>query len=360
MSSENAVFDRAYADASSARCAWAVRAASPAELIAKLGLVGSGDRLVAFADDPGSFSRHLGWHGLAFASDPSAGSFSRASLDAPRAADAPDGAACARASYAYASGACPGRLIWYADMLAGAGLRVPELRELGRAARMEGALLVVGNTVPTSACCRPLELGAHVVLEGLAPCGLPGAHAVAVGRSVARRGRHQVADPAAEDAYRMLVRALGEPGADAPASCCVDGAGSARAAAALPRLLGELQPRVDAARAVAEYLSCHPRVGRVCYPGLATHPDRAHAAAVLMHGFGPCLSFAPLGGDRVRAAAAAGAVVRLLSEAFGEDALSARSGELADGVPYVRLRLGSADPLDVVDALDAAIRRVEP
>ena len=156
MASDNAGFEAAYVQAASARCAWVSRAASSAELIAKLGLMGAGDRLVACADDPDAFERHLGWHGLSLIADPSPDAFiaaGAAAVGVPAASDTAE--PFARASYAYAAGACPGRTFWYVDMLCGPVLRVADVRALGRAARMAGVTLIVGNSVPTVACCRP-------------------------------------------------------------------------------------------------------------------------------------------------------------------------------------------------------------
>lgn len=358
MASDNAGFEGAYAQAASARCAWVSRAASSAELIAKLGLMGAGDRLVACADDPDAFERHLGWHGLSLIADPTPDAFiaaGAAAVDGPAASDAAE--PFARASYAYAAGACPGRVFWYVDMLCGPVLRVADVRALGRAARMAGATLIVGNSVPTVACCRPLELGAHVAVEDLSPLGCPGCLVVSVGRSVARRGRHQVADPAAEDAYRMLARSLGEPGGVVPSSRRLPEDPLLHAASSLPVLLDVLQPRMDAARAVAEYLACHPRVGRVSYPGLSSHPDRGHAANVLIHGFGTRVSFTLLGGERSREAAEVESLRAALRHRFGPHELSVDLAEGPGGVPRIILDVCSDDALGVIDGLDGCLRR---
>lgn len=358
MASDNAGFEGAYAQAASARCAWVSRAASSAELIAKLGLMGAGDRFVACADDPDAFERHLGWHGLSLIADPTPDAFIAAgatAVDGPAASDAAE--PFARASYAYAAGACPGRAFWYVDMLCGPVLRVADVRALGRAARMAGATLIVGNSVPTVACCRPLELGAHVAVEDLSPLGCPGCLVVSVGRSVARRGRHQVADPAAEDAYRMLARSLGEPGGVVPSSRRLPEDLLLHAASSLPVLLDVLQPRMDAARAVAEYLACHPRVGRVSYPGLSSHPDRGHAANVLIHGFGTRVSFTLLGGERSREAAEVESLRAALRHRFGPHELSVDLAEGPGGVPRIILDVCSDDALGVIDGLDGCLRR---
>ena len=47
----------------------------------------------------------------------------------------------------------------------------------------------------------------------------------------------------------------------------------------------------DAAQVVAAYLSCHPRVGAVRYPGLKTDPSFARATSQLVGGFGPYVDY---------------------------------------------------------------------
>jgi cystathionine beta-lyase/cystathionine gamma-synthase len=83
------------------------------------------------------------------------------------------------------------------------------------------------------------------------------------------------------------------------------------AAYLLIRGLKTLEPRVERqganAMAVAKFLARHPKVKRVHYPGLTSHPDYALARRQ-MHGFGSMLAFDLKGGlaaarrfcDRVR------------------------------------------------------------
>lgn len=71
------------------------------------------------------------------------------------------------------------------------------------------------------------------------------------------------------------------------------------AAALLERGLKTLALRVErqnrTAQAVAEFLACHPRIERVWYPGLSSHPDYP-IAAEQMTGYGGVVSFEVAGG----------------------------------------------------------------
>ena len=69
-------------------------------------------------------------------------------------------------------------------------------------------------------------------------------------------------------------------GADVVVSSCAVSAASHRAAS-------------DVAQAFAAYLSCHPAVAEIRYPGLKSDPSFAVAAQVLVGGFGPLISWRP-------------------------------------------------------------------
>ena len=49
----------------------------------------------------------------------------------------------------------------------------------------------------------------------------------------------------------------------------------------------------DVAQAFAAYLSCHPAVAEIRYPGLKSDPSFTVAAQVLVGGFGPLISWRP-------------------------------------------------------------------
>ena len=129
--------------------AWALRAGSrEARLVAAphvpaalslLGIVRPGDRLVAFADDfADAFARGFDGCDVVLVGEPSAAVFSAASegFNASFDAEGP-------------------HLWWFVNTIGGFGLRVPDLRALGRAAREAHALLVVANTVAAFGC-RPV------------------------------------------------------------------------------------------------------------------------------------------------------------------------------------------------------------
>lgn len=322
--------------------AWALRAgAREARLVAAshvpaalslLGIVRPGDRLVAFADDfADAFARGFECCDVAMVEEPSVAAFTAASegFDASFEVEGP-------------------HLWWFVNSIGGFGLRVPDLRALGRAAREAHALLVVDNTVAGVFGCDPLRLGAVLSLEALdRVCAGEAPHklvAISVARSQLKR--HRV-DVAAECAHALL-EGCGLVKLDLPA----DEAGVLERG--LDSLDARMQAHFDRARALAEYLAANEMVHAVRYPGLSSHPDHAVATGILEHGFGPAVEFDLIersAGDlfdalpgEFRTSPAGGATTRL----------SAPRGKQGS---TIRLFAGTDDPLVVASTLDNALRK---
>lgn len=321
--------------------AWALRAgAREARLLAashvpaalsQLGIVCPGNRLVAFADDfADAFARGFDGCDVAMVGEPSVAAFAAASdgFDASFDAEGP-------------------HLWWFVNSVGGFGLRVPDLRALGRAARGAHALFVVDNTVASAFGCDTLRLGAALSLEALDRVCAGEAPRKFVAVSVARSQlkRHRV-DAAAECAHALL-EGRGLAKLDMPA----DEAGVLERG--LSSLDVRMQAHFDRARALAEYLAANEMVCNVRYPGLSSHPDHAVATGILEHGFGPAVEFDLIersAGDffdalpgEFRTSPAGGATTRL----------SATRGKQGS---TIRLFAGTDDPLIVTATLDNALR----
>lgn len=323
--------EEAWALRSSAREARLVAAPHVPAALSLLGIVLPGDRLVAFADDfADAFTRGFDGCDVVLVGSPSADAFAAASegFDASFDAEGP-------------------HLWWFVNSIGGFGLRVPDLRALGRAARETHALLVVDNTVAGVFGCDPLRLGAVLSLEALDRVCAGKAPRKLVAASVARSQlkRHRV-DAAAECTYALL-EGCGLAKLNLPA----DEAG------VLERGLSSFNTRIqahfDRARALAEYLAANEMVRNVRYPGLSSHPDHAVATGILEHGFGPAVEFDliersaddlfdTLPGE-FRTSPAGGATTRL----------SAPRGKQGS---TIRLFAGTDDPLIVAATLDNALR----
>lgn len=296
-----------------------------------LGIVRPGDRLVAFADDfVDAFAHGFDACDVAMVGEPSVAAFAAASegFDASFDAEGP-------------------HLWWFVNSIGGFGLRVPDLRALGRTARETHALLVVDNTVAGVFGCDPLRLGAVLSLEALDRVCAGKAPRKLVAASVARSQlkRHRV-DAAAECAH-VLFAGCGASALDL----------SAEETDVLERGLSSLNVRMqahfDRARALAEYLVANEMVRNVRYPGLSSHPDHAVATGILEHGFGPAVEF-----DRIELSAgelfdALPGEFRTSSAGGAATRLSAPRGKQGS---TIRLFAGTDNPLVVASALDNALR----
>ena len=321
--------------------AWAARAgAREARLVAalhvpaalsQLEIVRPGDRLVAFADDfADAFASGFDGCDVVMVGEPSVEAFAAAS-----------------GGFAGSFDAEGPHLWWFVNSIGGFGLRVPDLRALGRAAREAHALLVVDNTVASAFGCDSLRLGSALSLEALDRVCAGDAPRKLVAVSVARSQlkRHRV-DAAAECAHALL-EGCGLIALDL----------SSDEAEALEHGLDTLDTRMqahfDRARALAEYLAANEMVRNVRYPGLTSHPDHAIATGILEHGFGPAVEFDLIEcsageffsilPDEFRTSPAGGATTRL----------SAPRGKQGS---TIRLFAGTDDPLVVASTLDNALR----
>ena len=299
--------------------------------LSQLGIVRLGDRLVAFADDfADAFAHGFDACDVVLVGSPSADAFTAASenFDASFDAEGP-------------------HLWWFVNSIGGFGLRVPDLRALGRAAREAHALLVVDNTVASAFGCDPLRLGAALSLEALDRVCAGDASRKLVAVSVARSQlkRHRV------DAAAACTYALFEDCGLATLNLPADEAGVLERG--LDSLNTRMQAHFDRARALAEYLAANEMVCNVRYPELSSHPDHAVATGILEHGFGPAVEFDliersagelfdALPGE-FRTSPAGGATTRL----------SAPRGKQGS---TIRLFAGTDNPLIVAATLDNALR----
>lgn len=323
--------EEAWAARTGARGARLVAASHVPAVLSQQGIVCPGDRLVAFADDfADAFANGFDGCDVVLVGSPSADAFAAASEGFHASFDA-EGS----------------HLWWFVNSIGGFGLRVPDLRALGRVAREARALLVVDNTVASAFGCDPLRLGAVLSLEALDRVCAGKAPRKLVAASVARSQlkRHRV-DAAAACAHALL-EGRGLVKLNLPA----DEAG------VLERVLDSLDTRMqahfDRARALAEYLAANEMVRNVRYPGLSSHPDHAVATGILEHGFGPAVEFDLIERsagelfdalpDEFRTSPAGGPITRL-STPRGKQGST------------IRLYAGTDDPLIVAATLDNALR----
>jgi cystathionine beta-lyase/cystathionine gamma-synthase len=160
----------------------------------------------------------------------------------------------------------------YAETPTNPMMRLCDLAAAAEVARRANAVLVVDNTFATPYFQRPLELGADIVLHSTTKY-LNGHSDMVGGMLVATR------DDLAERLGFIQNAAGAVPG---PFDCwlCLRGT----------KTLALRMRQHDAnARRIAEWLTHHPKVERVYYPGLPSHPQH-DLACRQMKGFGGMVS----------------------------------------------------------------------
>ncbi len=192
---------------------------------------------------------------------------------------------------------------------------IADLEALGKLAAAKGVPLMVDSTFATPYLCRPIEWGATLVVHSATK--FIGGHGTSIGGVVVDSGEFDfstfptIADPSPSyhglrfydtfGHYGFLVKLRAETLRDTGA--CLSPTNAFMLLQGLETLSVRMDRHVANAQAVAEFLEAHPKVSRVHYAGLASHPHHALAKKYLPKGPGAVLSFelaAPA--DQARAA----------------------------------------------------------
>lgn len=185
----------------------------------------------------------------------------------------------------------------YLETIGNPRLDVPDLREVARVAHEAGLPLIVDNTLATPYLCRPLDLGADVVIHSTTKYF--GGHGAAVGGVVIDGGRFDWGGPRFQD-FRPFVERKGPLAlldriwreqhinfgtTPSPFHSYLTVLGLDTLALRLERIMS------NAAR-LAAFLENRPEVKWVNYPGLAGHPCRETAKRQFQgRGFGGLITF---------------------------------------------------------------------
>ena len=235
------------------------------------------------------------------------------------------------------------RLVWV-ETPSNPLLAIADIAAIARVAHEAGALCACDNTFATPVLQSPLALGADLVMHSTTKY-LSGHSDVTGGVIVARRG-----DGFFERVRQVQVYGGGVP---SPFDCWL-----------IRRSIRTLPYRVRAhsehALAVATFLTGHPRVEAVHYPGLPSHPGH-DVARRQMAMFGGMLSFQVRGGreEALRVAAGAKIITRATSLGGVESLIEHRASIEQPGTKtpqnLLRLSVGLEHPDDLIDDLTQAL-----
>jgi cystathionine gamma-lyase len=164
------------------------------------------------------------------------------------------------------------RMIWV-EIPTNPMLTLVDLNAVVQAARANDLLVAVDNTFASPYLQRPLEFGADIVVHS-ATKYLSG-HSDVVGGAVV------VNDSQLADRIGYLQNAIGAIASPFDSFLALRG---------LKTLALRMQRHCENAQKIASWLEPHPKVERVLYPGLASHPQHELAAKQML-GFGGMITF---------------------------------------------------------------------
>ncbi len=230
-------------------------------------------------------------------------------------------------------------------------LKLVDLEMVAAVARKRGILTVADNTFATPWAQRPLEHGFDIVLHS-ATKYLNGHSDIVGGIAIAK-------DEALGEQLTFLQNAIGS--ISSPFDCFLVTRG-------LKTLALRMRQHSDNALAVAAWLEAHPKIERVYYPGLPSHPQHALARRQ-MDGFGGMVSVYLKGGlEETRRFLERCRIFTLAESLGGVESLISHPAIMthASVPPEVRREIGISDNLvrlsvgiedvdDLLADLDAAL-----
>ena len=234
-------------------------------------------------------------------------------------------------------------------------LRIVDIRAVAQAAHAVGALVAADNTFLSPVWQQPLALGADIVMHSTTKY-LNGHSDVVGGAVIAKSGElHQQ--------LAWWANAIGVTGAPFDSFMTLRGMRSLHA---------RMRVHAENTLAVVAALQGHPAVGRVFYPGLASHPGH-ELARRQQSAFGAMLSFELAGGEAAVRAFLDGLETFTLAESLGgveslvahpvtmtHAGMDAEARQRAGiGPGLLRLSVGIESPEDLVADLAAGLQRAQ-
>ncbi|MEX2603681.1 MAG: aminotransferase class I/II-fold pyridoxal phosphate-dependent enzyme, partial [Gracilimonas sp.] len=235
------------------------------------------------------------------------------------------------------------KLVWL-ETPSNPRLLITDVKNVSKLAKEKGALVVVDNTWPTPYNMRPLELGADISVHSTTK--YLGGHSDILGGAVITKSNEELFEK-----IRLIQRVQGA--VPSPRDCWL----LSRSIRSFPY---RMRAHNENARKVADFLSKHPKVKTVYYPGLESHPGHEIAKAQ-MDDFGGMISFLFDGGEKeavqivgkselITAATSLGGI-----ESIWEHRKSSEGSESPTPENLIRLSVGLEHPDDIIADLKQAL-----
>ena len=184
----------------------------------------------------------------------------------------------------------------FVETIANPCTQIADLEGIGECCRQHGLLYVVDNTMTSPWLFQPKQVGAGLVVNSLTKY-LAG-HARALGGAITDTGlfdwtqfsnlypQYCQGDEALWGITQISKKGLRDTGASLSAEAAHN------IAVGMETLALRLDRACDNARQLAQMLKAHPRVNKVYYPGLKSHPEHSRAVR-LFRAPGALMSFEP-------------------------------------------------------------------
>ena len=178
-------------------------------------------------------------------------------------------------------------------------LKITDIEAMAAISKEHGIYFGVDSTFATPVFLRPLELGADIVMHSTTKY-LSGHNQIIGGIVVTNRDDIR-------DQLKFIQKTIGA--VSSPFDCWLTLLG-------LKTLSLRMARHAENAQKVAGFLEAHPKVAKVIYPGLASHPQHDIAKAQ-MSGFSGMISFELTGGIAAGKAVMNGVELASLAESLG-------------------------------------------
>ena len=279
----------------------------------------------------------------------------------------------------------PNTRLLIAETIGNPGLEVLDIPKVADIAHAAGIPLVIDNTFASPYLCRPIELGADIVMHSITKW--IGGHGIAIGGALVDGGRFDYRAsgkfPAITEPYAgyhgivfgeefgpaaFIMRARTEGLRDFGA--CLSPTNAFHLLQGIETLPLRMQRHMENTVAVVEFLSKHQAVEWVLHPSLPSHPDFELAKRLLPRGAGAIISCGIKGGraagrkfiEALRLAShlanvgdAKTLVIHPASTTHQQmDAAQLKAAGL--GEELVRLAVGIEAAVDIIDDLAQALR----
>lgn len=175
----------------------------------------------------------------------------------------------------------------FVETIANPCTQVADLEAIGKVCQKAGLVYVVDNTLTTPYLFQPIEVGASLIINSLTK--YIGGHANALGGAVTETGRYdwqafdnihdnyKKKDPSTWAITQIKKKGLRDFGASlAPEAAHHISVGA-------DTLALRMEQACSNAMALADFLSLHPRVQKVYYPGLEEHPQHELSKNLFRH-----------------------------------------------------------------------------